>query len=783
MFLIKKNLFTLLLLFFIGKLFSQEKVAPFINTHLARGSELRVLRLAIAVTGEYTSSMKGNTNEEKIQEVLKMTRASIASINEAFGREYCVRLELLPEEQLRKIIFTDPATDPWPDMSGAGCQGADKIHRVQGRVIDSIIGIENYDFSHVILGPYNGGCAGAFKVGYTGGMNEMGTVMRHEMGHQFNAGHSCRYEPKDNGKTMMCCDCEPYAHSDTYYGAANTLLTRQKNAGRNIPTGNTVPTVDAGPDKAIPIGTPFKLIALAKDPDAEDKLTYVWDQLDIGEGMPLPRENDTTGPLFSRYIPSKPAFRFFPRLEKIIDNVFAYGEEQLPTKPRELNFRLMVNDNHKIKLNGELVNASGINSDDIKLTVVDNGGAFKVTSQNNGESFVGGETINISWNVAGTNLAPINTENVMISLSFDGGKTFPQILLKSVPNNGKAKVLLPNIDTKNARIKVEAIDNYFFSLNMKDFIISQNENIPGIRVNNNTTLSTSENNYVSNYTIGLLKKPNGAVKVRVETSNQAILSLDGKNYQPTIDIVFTDTVSTRIFVKGKSDKEIEGYHFDIALHKVIASEDTEKYPIDMLAKPVTIRISDEQIPPIIGFAFTTEKSENYPKEWIKISDLKNNSFQNLSYEDGYPSTISLTTKTKSCGIGGCSFAVGIYGDRPLHTIPLSLVHGVAIAKDTTTFTWSGLEPNRKYRIFVMGYNPYGELKQTVYITGGAEKPIIFNQDLPRGVLTINDKISTTEPLVNFAKEVVAKSDGTIQILLFSISGKDETSITGLGICK
>ncbi|MFY8003422.1 MAG: hypothetical protein ACOVNR_01195, partial [Chitinophagaceae bacterium] len=358
---------------------------------------------------------------------------------------------------------------------------------------------------------------------------------------------------------MMCCDCEPYAHTDTYYGAANTLLTRQKNAGRNVPTGNTVPTVDAGPDRAIPIGTPFKLIALSKDPDADDKLTYVWDQLDIGEGMPLPRENDTTGPLFSRYIPSTASFRIFPRLEKVIENVFAYGEEQLPTKPRELNFRLMVNDNHKIKLNGELVNASGINSDDIKLTVVDNGGAFKVTSLQNGEAFVGGETIDISWNVAGTNLPPINTENVKVSLSFDGGKTFPHILLKSTPNNGKAKILLPNIDSKFARIKIEAIDNYFFSLNMKDFIINENENISGIKVKSKETILTSEHSYIANYTIGLFKKPNGAVKVQVTTANEAVISLDGKNYGPTLDIIFTDTVSTNIFVKGKSDKEIEGY--------------------------------------------------------------------------------------------------------------------------------------------------------------------------------------------------------------------------------
>ena len=107
--------------------------------------------------------------------------------------------------------------------------------------------------------------------------------------------------------------------------------------------------------------------------------------------------------------------------------------------------------------NGELINASGINSDDIIITVAD-AGPFEVTSQNtSGITYDGGSQQLVTWNVNGTNLPPISTSNVKISLSSDGGFTYPTVLLDNTPNDGEVMVTLPNVDIATARIKVEAI--------------------------------------------------------------------------------------------------------------------------------------------------------------------------------------------------------------------------------------------------------------------------------------------------------------------------------------
>jgi hypothetical protein len=57
-------------------------------------------------------------------------------------------------------------------------------------------------------------------------------------------------------------------------------------------------------------------------------------------------------------------------------------------------------------------------------------------------------------------------------LSTDGGNTFPTVLLASTPNDGSEAVPVPNQQSTQARIKVEAIGNVFYDMSDANFTIA-----------------------------------------------------------------------------------------------------------------------------------------------------------------------------------------------------------------------------------------------------------------------------------------------------------------------
>ncbi|MEO8406509.1 MAG: T9SS type A sorting domain-containing protein, partial [Chitinophagaceae bacterium] len=76
-----------------------------------------------------------------------------------------------------------------------------------------------------------------------------------------------------------------------------------------------------------------------------------------------------------------------------------------------------------------------------------------------------------TWSVNSTNAAPVSCANVKISLSTDGGLTFPTVLTASTANDGTEAVTIPNTPTSTARIKVEAVGNIFFDISNTNFTI------------------------------------------------------------------------------------------------------------------------------------------------------------------------------------------------------------------------------------------------------------------------------------------------------------------------
>jgi hypothetical protein len=80
----------------------------------------------------------------------------------------------------------------------------------------------------------------------------------------------------------------------------------------------------------------------------------------------------------------------------------------------------------------------------------------------------------VTWDVAGTDVPPVNCQKVNILLSVDGGMTYPHIMTILADNDGSEIIYLPDdqpINTDKARIKVEAADNIFFDISDKNFTI------------------------------------------------------------------------------------------------------------------------------------------------------------------------------------------------------------------------------------------------------------------------------------------------------------------------
>jgi hypothetical protein len=264
-------------------------------------------------------------------------------------------------------------------------------------------------------------------------------------------------------------------NSDAYFlfdNISEILSYTTTGSGNNCPvitaTGNTVPTVNAGPSYTIPSRTPFALTGSASDSDG-DTLTYCWEERDLGPAQAGNLPDNGSSPIFRTFYPTYTPTRIFPKIGNILagifDNVAPPHGETLPITNRALNFRLTVRDNR--------VNGAAVNSADMAVSVIGNGSGFLVTAPGDAGPFTSGSNLNVTWNVTGTNLPPVNTANVKISLSTDGGYNYPYTLRTSTPNDGSEIVTLPaGVTSSTARIKVEAVGNIFFSISPVNFTIN-----------------------------------------------------------------------------------------------------------------------------------------------------------------------------------------------------------------------------------------------------------------------------------------------------------------------
>ncbi|MGX1931333.1 reprolysin-like metallopeptidase [Flagellimonas sp. 2504JD4-2] len=454
---------------------------------------LRRYRIAVSTTGEYTDFHGGT-----VADALAAINATLTRINEVFESNLGVTLELVANND--QVIFTDAATDPYNGNLNAQVQST----------LTSTIGEANYDVGHLFnkvetpaQNNGNAGFIGAVCVdnrkgsAFSSASEPQGDIfdfdfVSHELGHQFGANHTWSFESEGSGvqaepasgTTIMGYagivpgnDVAPngdnYFHYHSIVQISNYLQTTS--CAQTTVLTNTPPVVAPMGDYIIPIGTAFVLEGSATDSDVGDVLTYTWEQIDDGVVTTSNFGPDNpSGANFRSLPPTTDPERYFPRLSRVVDGNLTQTNPQINEAwetvsniERDMRFALTVRDN--ATGGGQVV------ADILDVQVIKSAGPFSVTSQSTNEVYEGGSTQEITWDVANTNILPIDATNVDILLSLDGGVTFPITLADDILNDGSEEVLIPGGATTTARIMVKASDNVFFAVNASDFTIQESQ--------------------------------------------------------------------------------------------------------------------------------------------------------------------------------------------------------------------------------------------------------------------------------------------------------------------
>ncbi|MCD6542891.1 MAG: proprotein convertase P-domain-containing protein, partial [Flavobacteriaceae bacterium] len=113
-------------------------------------------------------------------------------------------------------------------------------------------------------------------------------------------------------------------------------------------------------------------------------------------------------------------------------------------------------------------------TDNLKITVTDAAGPFIVTSQNTDDLVWDKNTTEmIIWDVAGTTGNGVNTSDVNILMSVDGGRTFPITLSANTPNDGSQNIIVPDTSAPKCFVMIEAVGASFYAVNSRVFSIGE----------------------------------------------------------------------------------------------------------------------------------------------------------------------------------------------------------------------------------------------------------------------------------------------------------------------
>jgi hypothetical protein len=454
--------------------------------------QLRTYRIAISTTGEYTTWAGNQAN------AIAAATVTVNNISAIYERDAAIRFTLVTNNSL---IFTNNITDPFDEIPSL----SDSTLRQNDSLQMAVLGSGAFDLGMVFHRGWNGGiaalssvCNGTYKSWAASGL-DFGTgsnptagpqgplfdgVVAHEIAHQFSAQHTfaavnggcvgnnnpgTAWEP-GGGSTIMayagvCAGNSYQNNTDLYFhgGSISQIISYATSGSGSCavttPLSNNAPTITVPSNSyTIPRSTPFTLTATAVDAE-QTTLQYNWEELDGGLAtVNPPASTAINGPNFRSFPYSSSSSRTFPRIQDIIAGI-SPAYEVLASVARTMNFRVTVRD--------EAAGGGCTALENVAITTTAAAGPFIVTSQSTPTAWIanGSNTATITWNVAGTNAAPVNTANVNILFSTDGGLTYPYTLLTNTPNDGSQVITIPNLVTSSGRIRVQASNNVYFNIN------------------------------------------------------------------------------------------------------------------------------------------------------------------------------------------------------------------------------------------------------------------------------------------------------------------------------
>ncbi|ULC59560.1 M12 family metallo-peptidase [Flaviramulus sp. BrNp1-15] len=516
----------------INQLFNKTNTSSKIDEGGANNKTLQKFRIAISTTSEYTAYHDDGIsgNGDAISDALSAINVTLSRVNEVFETDMAVTFELVDATQL---IYNNAATDPYSDASiGANQDNSDELFgwslQLQNTLSSSSALGNNlternnaYDIGHLFGdsgGGGNAGCIGCVCSNDTAsnadknkgsaftspadGIPEGDTFdinyVVHEIGHQMGANHTWAFTTEGtgvnsepgSGSTIMAyagitgpddvqTNSDDYFHYHSIKQILDNLST--KSCQTIEPISNNPPIADAGNNYIIPAGTPYILKGTATGIESGESFTYCWEQIDSGKTDYLNFGPDLVLGSMNRSLPpSSSPDRYIPRLSSVLNGNITQTNpglgsdwETVANVDRILNWALTVRDREPI--------ATGLGGqssyDTMQIQVTDGSvstpiGPFIVTSQNSYISYPIGSSQMVTWDVANTNLSPINTALVNIRLSTDGGLTFPTILVSNTSNDGTENINLPmGVSAPFCRIMVEPVGNIYYGVNSTDFSI------------------------------------------------------------------------------------------------------------------------------------------------------------------------------------------------------------------------------------------------------------------------------------------------------------------------